>query len=556
LLWKAASKLAGRKRQQAAALKSFGSVMGGNMRDSDRQSEFRAARFPLRGRQGDKPRSLQANWWARACAAFAVCVAAAITSSAQTFRTLHSFDLTDGANPLGGLVQAADGNFYGTTAVGGANDNCLNGTLPGCGTIFKVTREGKLTTLYSFCPKSGCADGSEPIAALLQASNGNFYGTTFLGGANGSNEGSIFKVTPNATPTTLYSFDGSDGGGPFAPLIQATDGNLYGTTQGGSDSTCYGGCGTVFKITPGGALASLYTFCSGGCADGAQPEGGLVQAANGNFYGTTLAGGDGGACEEGGEGGCGTVFTITAAGGLTTLYSFCSQSNCADGANPGGTLIQATDGNFYGTTPKGGASGWGTVFKITPSGALTTLHSFDLTDGAYPWAAGLAQGSDGNFYGTTVYGGAYLHGTVFKITPGGTLTTLHNFCAQSNCTDGATPYAGLIQATDGSFYGTTELGGLGTCFDGCGTVFGLSVGLGPFVKTLPSSGTVGSPVRILGNYLANTTSVTFNGTPATFTVISPSLITTTVPAGATTGTVQVVTPGGTLSSNVPFRVIQ
>jgi uncharacterized repeat protein (TIGR03803 family) len=175
--------------------------------------------------------------------------------------------------------------------------------------------------------------------------------------------------------------------------------------------------------------------------DGANPIAGLVQGINGQFYGTT----------SGGQGnGYGTVFTITATGTLTTLYFFCSKPNCTDGYEPYAGLIQATDGNFYGTTAGGGINGLGTVFKITPSGTLTTLHSFDGTDGTSPYGT-LVQGANGKFYGTTVYGGANGDGTVFKITPGGTLTILHSF----DLTDGGYPTAGLIQASNGQLYGTT-----------------------------------------------------------------------------------------------------
>ncbi len=245
---------------------------------------------------------------------------------------------------------------------------------------------------------------------------------------------------------------------------------------------------------------------------------------------------------------------------LTTLYSFCSQTNCTDGNEPRG-LVQAADGNFYGTTAFGGAyynnycsadPGCGTVFEITPAGVLTTLYSFcsqpNCPDGGHP--VGLVQATDGNFYGATEWGGANGHGTVFEITPSGTLTTLYSFCAQANCADGANPEGRLMQATNGNLYGTTYYGGANVD----GTVFSLSVGLGPFVETLPTSGNVGATVIILGNKLTDATSVTFNGTAATFTVVSSSEITTTVPTGATTGTVEVTIPSGTLSSNIAFQV--
>ena len=226
-----------------------------------------------------------------------------------------------------------------------------------------------LTTLHSFAG----GDGASPLfAGLVQATDGNFYGTTVAGGAY--NSGTVFKISFSGTLTTLHSFNGADGAASYAGLVQATDGNFYGTTiAGGASNT-----GTVFKITPSGTLTTLYSFCSqANCADGTNPRAGLVQAIDGNFYGTTFGGG---ANDEG------TVFKITPSGGLTTLYSFCGQANCADGQHPLAGLIQATDGNFYGTTWYGGANDEGTIFKIPPSGALTTLHSFGYLDGGYPYA--------------------------------------------------------------------------------------------------------------------------------------------------------------------------
>ncbi|HXM45490.1 MAG TPA: choice-of-anchor tandem repeat GloVer-containing protein [Bryobacteraceae bacterium] len=317
-------------------------------------------------------------------------------------------------------------------------------------------------------------------------------------------------------------------------LVQATNGDFYGTTVDGGANGDYG---TVFRITPSGTLTTLYSFCSQtNCTDGTYPYAGLVQATNGDLYGTTSAGG---------AYGHGTVFKITQSGTVTTLHSF----DGADGSDPFAGLIQATNGELYGTTLYGGDA-YGTVFEMTASGRLTTLHSFGYADGAYPYAR-LVQGTDGNFYGTTSWGGANgNYGTAYKIAPSGTLTTLYSFCSQSGCTDGEEPDAALVQATNGDFYGTTVSGGASNW----GTVFNLSVGLGPFVETLPSSGAVGSAVKILGSDLTGATSVSFDGTAAAFTVVSPSLITTTVPVGATTGEVHVVTPSRTLSSNVPFRV--
>ncbi len=461
----------------------------------------------------------------------------------QPLTTLHTFIGTDGSSLAGGLVQATDGNLYGTTGSGGAYSD---------GTAFRISSAGTLATLYNFCSAgSPCPDGADP-GGVVQATDGNFYGATSLGGA-AYGDGTIFKITPAGTLTTLYSFCAQtncpDGNEPSG-LVQGTDGNLYGTTyEGGAySSSCNGyGCGTVFKITPAGTLTTLHSFAG---SDGSNP-GGLIQATDGNFYGATLTGG---------AYGYGTIFKITPAGALTTLHSFCAQTGCPDGYSPSGELVQASDGNFYGTTLQGGAYTVayvddGTVFKITPAGTLTTLHSFAGTDGSYP--AGLVQANDGNFYGTTEGAGGSSNcglvgcGTVFRITPAGTLTTLHSFAG----TDGRLPEM-LVQATDGNLYGTTYHGGnLSLCEDlGCGTVFKLAVGMGPFVEAQTTSGIVGAAVIILGTNLTGATKVRFNGTSATFTVVSSSEITTTVPAGATTGVMTVATPSGTLKSNVRFRV--
>ena len=460
----------------------------------------------------------------------ALCLCASASLPAQTFTTLHSFDGTDGRESNAGLVQAANGSLYGTTYYGGTKDS---------GEVFEITPAGTLTTLYSLCSKSGCTDGEYTYATPVQGTDGNFYGTTYLGGSKES--GTVFKITPAGTLTTLHTFGGSDGSQPLAGLVQATNGDFYGTTYMGGSK----GDGEVFKVTPSGALTTHHSFCSqSGCTDGKNPFAGLIQGIDGNLYGTTL---------EGGAKGFGTVFKITPSGTFKTLHSFCTQSGCPDGQFPQTGLVQATNGNLYGTTIVGGAYGSGTIFEITPSGTLTTLYNVcsqsGCPDGNYLYA-GLIQATDGNLYGIMDVGGAHGSGTIFKITLSGTPTTLYNFCSQSGCTDGQYPAGGLVQATDGNLYGTTADGGA----NGCGTVFSLSIGLGPFVETEPTAAKVGAAVNVLGTNLTGATSVSFNGTAATFTVVSSSEITTNVPAGATTGEVKVVTPSGTLSSNVPFRV--
>ena len=251
-------------------------------------------------------------------------------------------------------------------------------------------------------------------------------------------------------------------GQPVA-LVQGGDGNFYGATWGAWAK----GCGTIFKITSGGALTTLYSFT--GWNDGCEPAN-LVQGSDGSFYGTTYAGG---------KNGDGNIFKITSGGALTTLYLF---TNGIDGAEPGASLVQGSDGNFYGTANEGGTTDGGTIFKITSSGVLTPLYSFTSgIDGWIPFG-GLLQGSDGNFYGTTEDGGTKGRGTIFRITSSGVLTPLYSF---TNGVDGANPHAGLVQGNDGNFYGTAG-GGAG----GYGTFFRLSLSDGPFIVTQPGGQSV------------------------------------------------------------------
>ncbi len=518
------------------------------MFDANRRSGFAASPF--------------GSCWAGVWAVLAFSMMATVSARAQTLTTLYDFcsrsNCADGTTPSAALIQATNGSLYGSTLSGGTNND---------GTLFRLGTSGQLTTLYSFCAAGGaCTDGLLPDAPLVLGADGNFYGTTQQGGPNGG--GAFFKLTLTGTLTIVGGFGGPDG--PSGPLGLAlgSNGDFYGTSSSGG----YKERGTVFSVTPQGAVSTLYDFCkTSDCgAGGAYPETGLVEGVDGDFYGTTIEGGasTGANCPNG-KAGCGTIFRVTPVGGLTKLYDFCSQSGCTDGYFPAAPMIQGEDGSLYGTTTLGGIDncssygagdyGCGTIFKIGPSG-FQVLYSFcpeaGCSDGAIPSAA-LVQGSDGNFYGTTALGGANGEGTVFKITPGGTFTLLYTFCSESGCADGAEPAAALIQDTNGKFYGTTILGGTGTaCPYGCGTAFSLSVGLGEFVSPEPNSGAVGTSINILGTALAGATSVTFNGTPAKFTVSSGSLITTTVPAGATTGEIDVVTPHGTIQSNVSFHVLQ
>jgi uncharacterized repeat protein (TIGR03803 family) len=450
------------------------------------------------------------------CVVFGVCIALAINSPAQTVTTVASYNGWGASSPL---TQGTNGNFYGEGNPGGI----------GSGNTYEVSPSGTMTSLATL---------SAPFGGLTLASNGFLYGTDQTGGT--ALMGSIFKMTSAGTAATIYSFCANtcDSSNPSTSLVQV-GGVLYGTTPG-----------TVFKITFGGALTTLYNFCNTiDCNRFGPPyPSALVQGSDGNFYGTTA----------GGNVNLGTVFKMTPSGTLTTLYTFSGP----DGSSPSGSLVQGPNGAFYGMTVTGGntnsncpyqsTSTCGTIFKITPGGTLTTLHKFNASDGANPQGS-LVLGTDGNFYGTTYQGGGSTSaGTIFKINPAGKLTSLYTFCQGWFCVDGSTPRTALMQATDGTFYGTTFNGGQQTL----GVVFNLSMGLGRFVQTAPLSNSVGSNIIILGNGLTGSTSVKFNGTSAAFAVVSDTEITATVPSGATTGRVKVTTPSGMLTSNAVFRVIR
>jgi len=485
------------------------------------------------------------------------CATAATVLSAQTLTTLVTFDGKDGFLPQVPLTQGIDGNFYGTTYFGGSSHACFSG----CGTVFKVTPTGTFNDLYSFCSKTGCIDGENPVGSLVQADDGDIYGVTLYGGSNYQNCpntrcGTIFKISSEGTLTRFYSFcalaNCADGYFPRAGLIQGTNRSLYGTTAGGGAN----GAGTIFAITPAGKMTPLYNFCSEtGCADGSYVVGSLVQAFNGSFYGATFSGGF--QCNP--PYGCGTIFEMTPEGKFTTLYTF----HGPDGGNPTG-LMQASNGEFYGVTSSGGTGsscpsdyteGCGTLFKINNGGNLRTLYNFcslpNCTDGISPNGP-LLQATDGKLYGTVGSGGTYGLGAIFAIAPTGVLTTVYSFCAALPlCPDGADPAAGVLQSTNGMFYGTTAQGGT----ESAGTAFSLNTGLAPFVSFIRNPAKVGQQFGILGYGLTGTTSVSFNGVAAKFKLQSDTLLVAKVPAGATTGYVTVTTPSATLTSNVPFRVI-
>jgi uncharacterized repeat protein (TIGR03803 family) len=463
-------------------------------------------------------------------------------AAAQTLKTVYTFETTGPYGPYANVVQGLDGNLYGTTAYGGTN---------GQGTVYRLTPEGKFSTIYSFCSLADCADGAAPNAPVVLGTDGNFYGTTLGGGTGtvycGEGCGTIFKLTPKGVLTTLHNFctvsPCDDGSQPDSGLVQGGGGDFYGVTPS------YGGSylqGTVYKITPSGTFTALYAFCQqNDCTDGEMPRAPLIQGTNGMFYGTT---------EEGGANGYGEIFEIGSTPGTPTiLHSF----DKTDGQAAFSRLLQASNGNFYGMTQSGGtntcALGYlcGTLYELTPSRMFSTLFDFDSTDGSNP-VGGFVQAGDGNLYGAAGSGGSNDGGTIFKMTTSGTLTTLYNFCANP-CVAGNSPAFGIFQATNGLFYGIADSEEEGNLYE---IVFSFEApGLKPFITTLPTSGKVGASVRILGNNLTGATAVSFNGTSQpTFTVVSATEITTTVPTGATSGKVEVTTPSGTLSTVESFRV--
>jgi uncharacterized repeat protein (TIGR03803 family) len=352
-----------------------------------------------------------------------------ITCSIGTESVLYSFAgaPVDGAQPSfgGRLLLASDGNFYGVTSLGGTNND---------GTVFRITPAGLETVLWSF---GNGNDGVTPYGGLIQGRDGNFYGMTNVGGAHG--DGTVYKITPAGLETVLWSFgETNDGSYSYGSLIQGVDGNFYGMGYGGG---VYGG-GIVFKITPAGLETVLWSFGNG--SDGSLPYGNLILGSDGNFYGMTYMGG---------VNGKGIIFKVTPAGAETVLWSFGASG---DGAYPGNSLTLGTDGNFYGTTTGGGANQLGTIFRFTPGGVETVLHSFGAGDGYQP-DGNLIQGPDGNFYGMTELGGLEGWGMIFEMTPGGAETMLYSFTIGS--TDALNPRGDLTLGADGTLYGLAQGGG-------------------------------------------------------------------------------------------------
>jgi uncharacterized repeat protein (TIGR03803 family) len=354
-----------------------------------------------------------------------------VSCGPASLSTLYSFgDAPDGQWPVAGAIQGSDGNLYGTTPNGGAN---------GAGTVFRITPAGEETVLWSFGADS---DGSTPQGGLIQGSDGNFYGTTFNGGAY--ENGTVFQITPAGSETVLWSFGGTDTDGqlPSGNLLQASDGNFYGMTAGGGA----GHVGTLFRLTPSGTMTVLISFNADNVGPAAPYGNGLIQGRDGNLYGLTA---------YGGPDGLGTIFKTTLDGTLTLLWTFVG--NGAGGSLPTGSLVEADDGNFYGVTQSAGR-----LFRLTPSGAVSILHTFGRDgDGANP-SGGLIQDADGNLYGTTC---DVSSGTLYRFDPLGAATVLYSFPGTDS--SATCPMGSLVKGADGTLYGVTNNGGT----DNSGTVF-------------------------------------------------------------------------------------
>jgi len=385
---------------------------------------------------------LRPNSWAHVAATATIVLAAALLSvdrvrATVSLQVLHVFTgSADGAEPSSALVEASDGNLYGTTDRGGAE---------GLGTIYRISPDGTLTTVHAFTASEGASSSD----VLVVASDGSLYGTgrglasgaPILGPVqpvkSGTRFGTVFRMTPDGAVTVAHTFKGTPGN-PAHALIQASDGSFYGTTDHES------GKSAIFKLTQAGQASVVRTFV---IVNGEGPPTSLVQAADGTLYGTTLPAGKPAnlmtVAFSGNPPNAGTIFKITSSGSYRVLHTL--DANLMDTGPI--TLIQATDGDLYGTT-SGGVATLGTVFRITPSGRLTTLHTFKGADGALPGAA-LTQARDGSFYGTTNGGGSAGCGTIFRITPDGKFTTLYSFATGTR-----NFFAALVQARDGQIYGT------------------------------------------------------------------------------------------------------
>jgi uncharacterized repeat protein (TIGR03803 family) len=350
----------------------------------------------------------------------------------------------DGRGPLAGVIPDSAGNLYGTTGNGGDLSGCFG---YGCGVVFKLDPSGQETVLYSF---TGGADGSYPDGGVILDPAGNLYGTTVNGGIF---FGVVYKLDPAGQETVLYSFMGEDdGANPYGGVIRDSAGNLYGTAR----NLGVASCGVVYMLDTAGQQTVLHGFTGG--SDGCSPNSGVIRGSADNLYGTTF---------EGGTANSGVVYTLDTAGQETVLHSF--TGGAADGSYPFAGVIRSSTGNLYGTTPAGGATNSGVVYKLDTAGQETVLYSF--TGGAdwdYP-DAGVIADSSGNLYGTTDNGGSggsggsllgtsipAGYGVVYKLDAAGQETMLYSFPGAAS---GSNAYAGLIRDSAGNFYGTTSQGG-------------------------------------------------------------------------------------------------
>jgi uncharacterized repeat protein (TIGR03803 family) len=434
---------------------------------------------------------------------FLLSVFGAPTLRAQTYRDLFNFTAALCCPQYPEiLAQGRDGNLYGTIETGGTN---------GVGIVFRITPTGTMKTIYSF----DTVHGKTPVGGLVLGPDGNLYGTTEDGGAHGF--GNIFKITPFGVLTVLYDFTGAaDGGLTVAPLTLALDGLFHGISYPG----------VAFKISSAGVFSVVTKVPTVG-------YGQLLQTRSGVFYGTT---------QFGGTHSAGTIYKI-AGNTSTILYNF----DGPHGAYPIGGLVQGSDGNLYGTTTAGGPTNAGVIFRITPAGVFSVMLDFDSAHplGGYQAFAGLIAGSDGNLYGATIWGGTAGYGVIFRMTTGGAYTVLHNFNALRG--DGA--YSTPMQHTNGQIFGMTERGGANLK----GVIYSFDDALPAFIQLVSPAGAVGHKLGILGNGLAGTTGVTFNGSPASFSVVSDTYIAATIPSGET-GFVTVTTSAGKFLSNKIFKV--
>ena len=506
---------------------------------------------------------------------FTMCAVVLAAAQAPTLNVTYRF-LKDGITQSGyshgefvydEVIQGADGNFYGTTVLGGSG-RCANGFgVTGCGTIYKLTPGGVQTVIYNFDLDSGgttAVNGIYPYGGLVQGPDGNFYGTTNAGGNAGASCngtlgcGVIFKITPAGQYTVLHTFNGAlanppEGGGPTGRLILAKNGKFYGTTYSGGNAQNFYNQGTIFSVTSSGAFATVHAFDNiHGVTDGVHPYAGLIQGKDGAFYGTT---------QFGGTANVGTVFKL-AGTKVTVLHSFPQQPGqiYPDGFAPMAALVQASDSNLYGVTSAGGTLNTfyqqGTLFRITTKGVFTKLWEFNAqnpsVNGIAPYG-GLVQATDGNLYGTTIQGGAANAGTILQVTLGGTITQLFSL---DSVTNGAAPRSVPLQASDGTLYLTTSTTTNGTDEGNVlQVVSGLAAPLPAITKFTPAKGKVGTKVTVAGNNFVGTTAVLFNGTSATFTVKSATTLIATVPAGAISGQITVTNAGGSAVSAKSFTVV-